>query len=632
MTSSDRRRRLAKFAVAWLVVLGVQVGLLAYFGGEQLLRSQPIAGIDFDTHITQTWRVLDGLEGWGHAWVYDVQLLAGVPNGVLFDADNKGWEVFTFVLVKLGLGRGQAFNIYVVLAHLLVVPVIYGCARGFGLKPWAALFAAGLAVLYWNFDSWAHWCWYVGMVAYGFASYLLLIPLTLFYRWTQDRKRWQLVALLVALPFCHLAHPYTFLALVVPMTAVYVRAFRSLSKGEHAGVVAVAVATVALNSYWLMTAFGFWHYIVDSSLFADNGALDAIWDFFGLVTEPAASGLIGKRTGFRTLILLASFVMLAVWRSKRDPRTLPMGSALLCLLAIAYLGGYTPLSHTQPYRNLLPAGFLGTLMCAALAQHVVDQGVLKAFCRNARLMVALMCVPAGLFLVQDVLYYAVEDLPKPSPLPDGQRVGFSSLGYPPHASYKYGNAHADELAAWVRAHDDGTGRFLVEGWHWGEQLAWKTDAQIMGGFVWRNLDHSWSNFFRRRPQGIAHPKEFRAYLERYAVKWVIVASARSRTPWWDMNPHLEHVVDVNGFRIYAVIEPVSLLLHSPGQVQASVNQLVVTGTRPEQKLMLRYHWMETLRCRPDCTLERVELQDDPVGFIKIPAPHPADFEVYNAYE
>ena len=47
---------------------------------------------------------------------------------------------------------------------------------------------------------------------------------------------------------------------------------------------------------------------------------------------------------------------------------------------------------------------------------------------------------------------------------------------------------------------------------------------------------------------------------------------------------------------------------------------------------LRYHWMETLECQPDCEIQRAKIDEvDPVGFIAVPAPHPADFEVVNGY-
>src|SRR5690606_1450831 len=76
------------WALAAAVVFLGPVALLGYFGGARLLTNTPAAGFDFDTHISQVWRVLEGLQGHGRTWVYDVQHLAGHPNGTIFDADN----------------------------------------------------------------------------------------------------------------------------------------------------------------------------------------------------------------------------------------------------------------------------------------------------------------------------------------------------------------------------------------------------------------------------------------------------------------------------------------------------------------------------------------------------------------
>ena len=36
---------------------------------ELVFGPEPIHGDDFDTHIGQTYRVLEGLQGWGRSWV-----------------------------------------------------------------------------------------------------------------------------------------------------------------------------------------------------------------------------------------------------------------------------------------------------------------------------------------------------------------------------------------------------------------------------------------------------------------------------------------------------------------------------------------------------------------------------------
>src|SRR4051794_20613029 len=94
-----------------LALVVVHVALVDWFlPFKWLTNSEPITGVDFDTHAEQAWRVLEGLEGWGKSWVYDVQLQAGFPNGTIFDADNKLWELWTFALHHLGIPRATAFN------------------------------------------------------------------------------------------------------------------------------------------------------------------------------------------------------------------------------------------------------------------------------------------------------------------------------------------------------------------------------------------------------------------------------------------------------------------------------------------------------------------------------------------
>lgn len=631
MSVTEPVRRSTLWLGGALSLVGLQAGLLAYFGGAVLLSRRPSGGLDYETHASQTWRVLEGLQGWGRSWVYDVHHLAGMPTGVLFDADNKGWELLTFVLESLGMSRGAAFNTFIVLSHMLVGPIIYATARVFGLRPLVSWLAAIVAVLYWNFDSWCHWVWYVGMISWGLASCLSLLPLALFYRWLRRRRSLDLLAVALLLPVCHLVHPYSFLILVVPMTVLYARAWTTLQPRDHAAVWGIALLTVLANLYWLLVAFRFWHYLLDSSLFAETGVSSLLWDTIGVLTAPASTGIIGKRTALRTCVLLAAIVGVVVFRRRADARATPFAVTLATLLALAYLGGHTFLAQTQPYRHTLPAGFIAIVIAAAVVELARREHWWITMSRRARAALALMAMPATLFIGQDVLYFTAPSLPEPEPLPHGERVAMSPLGFPPHAFYAYGDWYAEDLAAFVREQDDGTGRFMVEGWAWGEQLTWSTDAQILGGFIWRNVPHSWANFFRRRPQGIAKDAELRQYLQTYAVSWVILSSPKARIPWWDRSPLLQHVRDIRGFRIYRVREPSGFIVAGPGRVRARTNVLEVEHTDPETPVELRYHFLETLVCEPGCTIERTKVPSDPVGFIRVPAPHPSDFVIRNAY-
>src|SRR5690606_37976783 len=191
---------------------------------------------DFATHAEQVRRVLEAFETAGRHWAYDVQLLAGAPNGVLFDADNKGWELWTWALVKLGVGEGKAYNAFVLAIHVVMPVVVYTAARVMRLDRAAALTATGLAILLWGFDSFTRWMWFIGTVSYVFVAYFALLPLALFHRWIEDRQLKFAIGCALSLAFAHLIHPYIFFILVGPMLAEYIRAGlieRSLRWTEH---------------------------------------------------------------------------------------------------------------------------------------------------------------------------------------------------------------------------------------------------------------------------------------------------------------------------------------------------------------------------------------------------------------
>lgn len=610
----------------------MQLLLLRWFGGAELLRDAPVAGLDHDTHLTDTRRVLEGLENFGRSWVWDVRLLAGFPNGTIFDADNKGLEVFTWLLHRAGLPWGFAFNMFLLVGHLGVMPAVYLSARWLDLGRSAATLAAGFALLLWSFDSWLHWCWYVGMISYAMASWLWLLPMSLFIRWWRRRGAARAIGVALLMALCHLVHPYSFFLLVTPLLVVYAQGARGLDRRGHLAVWGIAAFTVLANLWWLRVSLQWWPSITDSSLFGRRSLLAVVLDLLGIIEDPAVTGIIATRTSFRVLAIALGAAGCWMWWRRSDPRGRPLGLTMIVLLLFAYFGGATALAQVQPYRHIGPLAIMATIPMAALVEAATREGWLRGWPRSAKRLTALFAFTTTLWCGRDVMYFTAGALPEPKALPHGDRVAFSAIGHPlPIPYYAYGGWHRDDLAAWVTAHDDGQGRFLVEGWNWGEQLSWKTDAQILGGFIWRNLEHSWANIFRRRPQGIVQRDELAKYFTDYAVRWVVVSTHRELAPWWDRNDLIALVAELKPFRIYEVKQATHLLDPPQGTVEAATNLLRVHGTDPTRPVLLRYHWLPTLVCEPDCTIERSKLKGDPVGFFRVPAPHPADFQIRNAY-
>jgi hypothetical protein len=100
-------------------------------------------------------------------------------------------------------------------------------------------------------------------------------------------------------------------------------------------------------------------------------------------------------------------------------------------------------------------------------------------------------------------------------------------------------------------------------------------------------------------------------------------------------PALDELVSLHASfgqaQIYRSHLPVSYFFSGGGNISAATNRIAVTGSEPDQSVELKYHWHEALVCKPACRVERVRTELDPVGFIRIPAPHPSDFTIENSY-
>lgn len=677
-------RQTVLFLAAAAAAVALHTALLFYFEPpEVIFAEKAIDTGDFQTHFHQALRVIEGIEGWGKTWVYDVNLLAGYPHGTIFDADNKGWELWTYALYKLGLPVGTAFNMFLLLAHLLMLPVVYGSARLFGLNRWGALAAMVMGSLLWFFDSFLHFCWIGGMVAYAVASYLFLLPLALFYRFIQPvgagegsggdgtaiqadetapaapesgsgagsaadasrsaaergrasffRQNRLHLALLTALLMGvgHLVHPYTFFIMLAPMAVLYLGASRDLGRVRQVAVLAIPVIVIGMNAYWLLVAIRFWHYILDSGFCGQTTLGYFPADFLGLLLDPTNTGLIGTRTGFRFLCLGAALATLWSWRREGDSRFWPFSLGIGLLLLLAYFGGYLePVAQIQPYRHVAAAAFLSVIPAAALFERLGRQRVLQSLPGLGRAAIIVLLLPALQHLARDVIYFFPEELPEVAPFVDGNRPMIAATGFPAHRSYRHTDPHPYLylLVRWVEKREDRRGRILVQGGMDGEALAWMTDAEVLGGFQLLNLKHAYANLFRLHFEGEADEQYLRRYLRTYAVRWVVITSPRA---WFDDKPGLLRLAArFAQYRVYRVEMEPDLFQQGSGKVKARTNRIEVRGTDPGQPLVLSYHWLETLVCEPDCELVPADNPMGGVDFIRIPAPHPRDLVIRNAY-
>ncbi|MCC6644384.1 MAG: hypothetical protein IT374_02290 [Polyangiaceae bacterium] len=620
-------------ALLWCVHLGV---MLYMSPPSVILGPAPLISFDWSTHYEQCKRAVESFTASGRGWMWDPQLLAGQPSGAIFDADNKGFELWCLALVKLGVPFDRAFNLFIWAALGAVFPCVLLGARLLGQRPRAALVGAALACCVWWFDGFSHWLWFVGMISWGVVSYAWLVPLGLFVAYLRDRRPWQVLVLGPALAAAHTVHPYVFFVLAPPMLTAYVRARASLSRREHALVWGAAAVTVLANAWWLRVAFRFWHYILDSGYYLDARPTFLLWDWLAITKEPWVTGVVANLTSFRFVALGAGAVALVLARRARDARLVWLAVATGVPLFIAYVGGVTPLlRQVQPYRFILPLVMLAAVLaggaidelCGPVWQAVRERGAPGL----ALLASSLLGAPR---LARDVQYFVPQLVPthdKPLPLPPPNVSGPLELGLPgwpkPFDFRHTPDDKAPLLERFITAHDDGRSRWLLEWWMSGEQAAGRTRAQVLGGFREINLAHSDANFFRVHEDGKPiDPEAFRRYAEAFNVGWVgLVLPYPSVEERRDL---LEPVVGPPGARWYRVrLAPSWIVGGGPGVVTAVADRITVRGSAGGS-LVLKYHYLETLRCRPGCTLRRVPSPLTRVGFIGVDGA-PADFEIYN---
>jgi hypothetical protein len=626
-----------------LCVIALQVALARYFlDFHAVFGAQPLRGDDFDVHIGQVNRVVEGLLHWGHSWVYDPKLLAGQPEGTIFDADNKAWELWTFAWLKLGVPQSVAFNSFVLFWQLLAPGVVYLAARLFRLGAFASLVASAMASSLWFFDSFAHWVWWIGMTSYAAASVFWLLPLALFHRFMESRRASQAVGCGLLLGIAHLLHPYSFFMLAPPFALLYLRTRTTLARRDHVAVLGIVLATLAINAYWLLNAWRHWRYVQNSAYFGQTGLRYLVADFFSVLLNPTDTGVIGTRTGFRFLFLAMAAAALVIWRRARDPRYAPLATALFALLAFAYLGAYFPYAgQVQPYRHVLPAAYAATIPAAFACEWLLAQRILARATRGAKTLAGILALVALQHLASDVLYFMPSLVPEVPVLIDGTPSPITAYGYlshfrspPQHFSFALPRdpgveSQYDSMVDWTRAHVSAGQRVLVDSAVLGERIAWQTDVEVIGGFRERNIAHARANMFRRFAGQELSEQTLGAYLAIFAIDFVIVH--RDRPDLARATDSLESLGVIHGWHVYKSRLPVTRFLRGGGELRASTNQLEVSASDPTQELLLSYHFHEALRCQPGCALLDLQVPFDDVGFLLIPAPHPARFTIRNVY-
>ena len=604
---------------AWVALVVLHIGLLAYaFPLDVVFGGSPFGGPDYQTHYQHTHTLLRAGVGFGGGWVYDPNLLAGHPSGLIFDVDNKLHFSWCAGLVRLGVPLPVAFNLFTLVAAALAPLWLWLAARLLGLDAAARAAVFGLGVLVWNFDPTVRFCWSGGMISFATAAPLCAVLVALLHRLLADGRRAHALAFALLLPLTLRLHVWAFVALVGPLTGLYLRACPKLPVRTHLFVGAAAALGLLANLDWLAPALAHRGQIVASAGLGQATPEFLVYDYLELLVDPLRTGFAVQRTLLRALALLAAVGGWWAWRRARDPRSFTGGLTLAWLVGLTYCAALVPgLRATEPYRFAAPMVLWATVLAGPWL--VSAAAGLCGLPAAARAAVAVL----GLLLVPRAYQQVVPLIPELSPVPPPSGPAARHMPSPRMTAVPPDFAAVRD---WLQAQPD-VGRVLVQDGSLGEYLRWAGDRPVLGGFHDRRMIFQDADLFHFSPDDPRYAAGLADYLERYNVAYVVMTYPHLAV--LERRADLLAAAGVPGglHRVYRVRRPAGYVAEGSGEVAAGVDRIAVRRAAPApgtQAMTLRFHYMHELRCRPEpatsgagCRVEQVAVPGDAAGFVRV---------------
>jgi hypothetical protein len=432
-------------------------------------------------------------------------------------------------------------------------------------------------------------------------------------------------------------HILSFVHIAIPVVVLYIVYFKHMTGRQKVAILFIPFIAALINSYWIVPMLQF---------FNDKTTRPGDYEFnlqIKSLLEPVRiyieqrkttdySAPVLNNTFIDVLFLIFSWSGFYCWYKKRAYHLIiSFVSAFIFVFLIAFYGSYTVFfSQLQPERFIVPLTLL-LIIPAGIGMYNAGNTLLKG--RRAVEIVFIVC--AALVL----LYRPVV---KPFMVFYQEKLFRLSCIFPQ-------NLHS--LLKYLEAHTTREGRILIEdseylrnsspfhqyyGGHFpGLFPEYLQREYLCGPRPMYPIKHSYAGFVR----GVLFDKaiadytaaELRERFATYNVKWVVCWYKESKKYFERFPDYMKKLAEINDFSIYEVKREPSFFIKGKGTVHADYNRLELDNvSAADNEIIISYHWMERLKAIPGGTIERVFLEGDPVGFIKIKNP-PQSLVLMNSY-
>ena len=557
-------------------------------------------------------------------WGYNPFFMAGYPSNTIQDLSIKFFEFIALGLSAIAFSPVQWFKVCAFLAMASVPWLMYFSVRNFlfadETKNLAALAAAFLGTIYW-WNSLPREMFFYGMIGFPAASYLGILGVSLFYRLAAQPSNsawvyagWLLFAVVI-LPL----HIQSVVIFLPPMIALLASQPRLLTSRILLWIGAAGVLSALVNSPWLISAI--YHRGDDVSgaiveqlpLFASTQPFTFFLDYLGpqgyWTFRPSF-----MEKGFRLSLLILGVV--GTWKLiQSDKRSLGimLASALTVLFLVAYFGALLPImKHWQPLRFKVAFDLflvIGAAYCA---------GCWSATPAASRSRFAPLLLASG--LIAFVINLAQTE--------STGKLQLRSRMMPQLEAIVDWIARETPAGARVLFEESGdeTG-FVYDGVYLASFLPHWTGRQLVGGPInLYNDRHHFAEFhsgqmFKRDVQTLTDD-ELRNYLRLYNISAVVAFHPASIQRLQTIPGLVTIEQRIGPVHLMKVNQPLSWFIAGEGKLQAGFNRLQLTELKGNE-VILKYHWVESLRGEPAVKIVPVKMADDPIPFIKLIDPPPS---------
>jgi hypothetical protein len=314
---------------------------------------------------------------------------------------------------------------------------------------------------------------------------------------------------------------------------------------------------------------------------------------------------------------------------------------------MAYFAALIPgLRETEPYRFIMPGVLLAGIFGSPWFASLLTLSELRTLPGSVKAILVVVLVLLAPRAIGQIAYFIPEVSPEvklPSIVREQAKAPPTTLMPVPKPdpafiskTWRLRGVKPDmfKLADVLDRECNEDGRFLIQHWVWGEFLSWALDKPTISGFPDRRMLHEAAFLFRRPDDPRFWDQELADYLVRYNIRYVVMTEYVS--PVEQRRELLEPFKLVGPHRIYRVRHRANYFMRGSGRLRADLNRIEVFDAEPavgSQTVTLRFHHMETLRCRPGCRVVKAPIPHDPVGFITVVGTPtlPSNFVIENRY-